>query len=419
MGSRGLSAAEATIARDLARGTDSMRILYLCADPGVPILGRKGCSTHVREICRALTRAGHQALILCANRGEDVQDASDLSIVEVPPLQSRRLGFDVRLMTHNLRFARAARKIYEGFRPDVIYERFSMYSFTGHRLVGRYRAPRILEVNAFLSTEQSDRLRFPWFARWSDRFVVGRAEHVVVVSEPLRDLVASLGVPRAHIYKMPMSADVRHFTPAKSGEKVRAQHGLHGRFVIGYVGALTGWHGINLLYDVARLLEPKIHDFVFFLVGGDEKKIAAHQKKARRLGLESRFVFAGSVPYLQVPEYVRAMDVTIIPDTTYWSSPTKLFEYQAAGVPTVAPRYAAIVDAMEEGKEGLFFDAHDTEQFADCLTQLALNPQLRQLMGANARRRVVESHSVDRQVAALIEIMERLSGKTPPNDRRR
>ena len=395
-----------------------MRILYLCADPGVPVLGRKGCSTHVREICRALTRAGHQALILCASRGEDVQNASDLSIVEVPTPQSLHLGFDVRLMAHNVRFARAARKIFEGFRPDVIYERFSMYSFTGHRLVRRYRAPRILEVNAFLSTEQRDRLRFPRLARWSDRFIVGKAEHVVVVSEPLRDLVASLGVPQAHIYKMPMSADVHHFTPSISGEKVRTQHGLKDRYVIGYVGALTGWHGINLLYDVARLLESKLEDFVFFLVGGDEKKIAMHTKKAKRLGLESRFVFAGSVPYLEVPEYVRAMDVTIIPDTTYWSSPTKLFEYQAAGVPTVAPRYAAIVDAMEEGKEGLFFDARNAEQFADRLVQLALNPRLRDLMGVNARRRVVESHSIDRQVATLIEIMERLRGKTPSNGRR-
>jgi len=100
--------------------------------------------------------------------------------------------------------------------------------------------------------------------------------------------------------------------------------------------------------------------------------------------------------------------VTIVPDTTYWSSPTKLFEYQASGVPTVAPRYAAILEAMEEGKEGLFFDARDAEQLAGRLWELAQNPRRRQLMGQNARQRVVKSHSIDQQVARLVEIFEEM-----------
>ena len=31
------------------------------------------------------------------------------------------------------------------------------------------------------------------------------------------------------------------------------------------------------------------------------------------------------------------MDAAIVPDTTYWSSPAKLFEYQASGIPVLAP----------------------------------------------------------------------------------
>src|SRR6059036_3390968 len=41
-----------------ARGYDLMRIAYVCADPGVPIFGRKGCSVHVQEMLRALQRQG-------------------------------------------------------------------------------------------------------------------------------------------------------------------------------------------------------------------------------------------------------------------------------------------------------------------------------------------------------------------------
>ena len=385
-----------------------MRILYLCADPGVPVLGRKGCSTHVREICRALERAGHQVVIVCADRGKDLDHAEGLRIVEIPPPRSPLLGLDGRLLLYNRRFNSALRRILNRFPCDIIYERLSLYSFSGDALAMRHKIPRVLEINAFLSTEQRDRLHFPWLARWADYYIVRRARRVIVVSEPLREVVASLGIPRSHIHKMPMSADVRHFTPEKSAERIQKRFGLEGKYVVGYVGALTGWHGINLLYDVARLLERRMDNFVFFLVGGDEKKLRLHRQKARQLGLESRFILVGSVPYEEVPEYVRAMDVTIVPDTTYWSSPTKLFEYQASGVPTVAPRYAAILEAMEEGKEGLFFDARDAEQLAGRLWELAQNPRRRQLMGQNARQRVVKSHSIDQQVARLVEIFEEM-----------
>src|SRR5882724_11548835 len=40
-----------------------MNILYLCSDPGIPVLGRKGAAVHVREMVSALGRAGHKVLL--------------------------------------------------------------------------------------------------------------------------------------------------------------------------------------------------------------------------------------------------------------------------------------------------------------------------------------------------------------------
>ncbi len=395
-----------------------MKILYLCADPGVPILGRKGCSTHVREVARALVRAGHKVRIVCANAGDDRFDSGPpMDIVAVPPFRSKAIGFDLRHVLFNRRFTRELNRQVKQFRPDAIYERFSLYSFSGHSLARRTRLPRLLEVNAFLSDEQSDRIHFQSLARKTDKFIVGHAEQVVVVSEPLRQEVAALGIPLHHIHKMPMCADVQHFHPSKSGDAVRKQYGFEGKYVIGYVGTLTGWHGIESLYDVAALLKSRLSNFVFFLVGGDASKAQEHRDKARSVGLEQNFVFAGSVPYECVPEHIRAMDVTLVPDTTFWSSPTKLFEYQASGVPTVAPRYAAVIEAMEENVEGLLFEPRNVQQLAACLEELARNPEKRLQLGRNARERVVRCHSIDQQVNELIRIYEQMIGakgvKTP------
>src|SRR5215475_13752007 len=40
-----------------------MKILYLCSDAGIPALGRKGASVHVRSLVAALSHAGHQVIV--------------------------------------------------------------------------------------------------------------------------------------------------------------------------------------------------------------------------------------------------------------------------------------------------------------------------------------------------------------------
>ncbi len=41
-----------------------MRILYVCADFGVPVYGHKGASIHLRAMARAFAQAGHDIQIL-------------------------------------------------------------------------------------------------------------------------------------------------------------------------------------------------------------------------------------------------------------------------------------------------------------------------------------------------------------------
>src|SRR5918995_34123 len=61
-----------------------MRIAYLTADFGVPVLGTKGASTHVRALVRELRRLGHELLVLTPNMGDEPDSALDFRLMEVP-----------------------------------------------------------------------------------------------------------------------------------------------------------------------------------------------------------------------------------------------------------------------------------------------------------------------------------------------
>ncbi len=372
-----------------------MRIAYLCADPGIPLYGRKGCSTHVRETARILMSLGHSVRIWCTNVGGDETDGPPLDVVHVRPVQSKKLGFDLRHILTDQRLWRRIRGDFAQWRPDVIYERYSLYARTGTRATAEFGLPRLLEVNAFLTKEQHQRIRLAWLARRVEGDIIRRAPRVIVVSEPLRREVHELGQSMAAIAKMPMAVNLDKFHPDGPGrEELRRRHGLHDRFVIGYVGTLAGWHGIRLLYDVARRLRKRATTgYAFLIVGGDGLKLEMHRRKAREAGLEDVLRFVGSVPHDDVPAHIRAMDAAIVPDTTYWSSPAKLFEYQACGVPVLAPAYPAILESLEDGREGLIYPAGNVKQIAKAVLRLMADPALARTMGDAARRRAELEHS--------------------------
>lgn len=390
-----------------------MKILYLCADPGIPLYGRKGCSTHIRETCHVLADLGHDVKVICSNTEGDSHGAVPLDVVKIQAPTSRKLGFDGRHILLDRRLRRKTREIVEQWAPDVIYERYSLYSKTGEIIARKFNLPRVLEVNAFLTREQSGRIRIPWLARRVEKGILRKAPYVIVVSEPLRNEISDLGVPIEHIAKMPMAVNLEKFHPSRSGLVIRQRHGLDEKFIIGYVGTLAGWHGLRLLFDVvAEMKTEGAENFAFMVVGGEGEKLEKNRARVREAGLENEMQFVGSVPYDDVPEHIRAMDAAIVPDTTYWSSPAKLFEYQASGVPVLAPLYPAIEEAMDHGVEGLIYEPRDIKKMAAMALQMMGDRDKCRQMGLNARRRAEAEHSWHHNGDKILELYRNLGAKT-------
>ncbi|MCL5271567.1 MAG: glycosyltransferase family 4 protein [bacterium] len=385
-----------------------MKICYLCADPGIPIYGRKGCSTHVRETCHVLRQLGHEVRIVCSNAEGDAVERERLDVISIEPFRNRKLGFDLRHILLDRRLLGRLDALVREWKPDAVYERYSLYSRAGGVAARRHRLPRLLEVNAFLTREQRDRIRWGWLARRIEAGIIRHAPRVIVVSEPLRREIHHLGVPMEAITKMPMAVNLDLFSPERDGEGVRRRHGLTGRFVLGYVGTLGGWHGIRLLYDMARLLKDGgAPPFAFLIVGGDPAKVEMHHRKARESGLEDVLRFIGSVPYQDVPEHIRAMDAALVPDTTYWSSPAKLFEYQASGIPVLAPSYPAIREVLTHEREGFIFPPGDVERMAALALEMMNAPERCRLMGRAARERAECEHSWQRNGQEILALFNR------------
>jgi glycosyltransferase involved in cell wall biosynthesis len=132
-------------------------------------------------------------------------------------------------------------------------------------------------------------------------------------------------------------ADFERFRRA-SGHGIRAQFGLEGRFVIGYIGNHAEWSGLLFLLDVFKNVRTGVPE-ACLLVVGPGTEIPRAKAKVRSEDIRD-VVFTGPVEASLVTDYFRAIDLGVLPfeldPHANLSFPIKVIEYSAARKMVVA-----------------------------------------------------------------------------------
>ncbi len=246
--------------RSSALGKTS-RVAMLCASPGIPALAPGGASVHLRAMAEGFVAAGADVRLFVRRKSRgggvpDVAPPSGVSIIEasrgrLPGFLRKRRAWDEGVDARALERVVAA----ADWRPDLLYERWSLYSAVGRRLRQRFGVPWILEVNAPLAWEAC------WFEGLQptpsllrrEEETLRAADRVLVVSEALRDYVLRRGVDGSRVVVVPNGADgIASCRPVKSSS---------APFVLGYEGTFKPWQGmvdgVPRLLDLAARVSPR------------------------------------------------------------------------------------------------------------------------------------------------------------------
>ena len=178
-----------------------------------------------------------------------------------------------------------------------------------------------------------------------------------------------------------------------------------------YVGQLYPWKGAGLVIDVAGLV-PEAR---FVVVGGTpagpdgDPDVAALIGRIREAGAGDRVELRGYVPYSLVQSQLEEAAVALLPlpdepVARYFTSPLKLFDYMAAGVPIVASDLPSIREVLRHGENALLATPGDPRAFAAAVRYLIRDPQRARQLGDRAREDV-QSYSLDARAARLLEFL--------------
>lgn len=414
-----------------------MRILYLCSDHGVPVLGAKGAGVHVRELVAAFRRAGHSVALaaptLTKSPWEEPTEV-DATLVHLPPTPQveacvsalrtftdtvgvgESLPGELRAMLAQGNLVDQLTRSFENARPDFVYERASLYGTAGAQLARKLDLVRVVELNAPLVDEHSrrwvrDRGTGPELAAEAERWTLLCADAVVTVSGPLRDHVVSLGVLPERVHVLPNGVDTTLFRSGPPEKSVRTRWGLGPGPVLGFVGGLRAWHGTEDLPALLEKLEPR-HPDLQMVIAGDGPLRSEIQGEFDRRGLGRSVVFTGWVSHEEVPQLVREFDIALAPyserEHLWYASPMKLFEYMACGRPVVAPALGQIEEVVRDGETGLLYSYGDPDGLATACERLLADRALRERLGRAAAEQLDGRYTWDSNAARVAELATEL-----------
>lgn len=155
-----------------------------------------------------------------------------------------------------------------------------------------------------------------------ERKLLDWADVTTVTSKYLFELHSG----KSHCELVGNGCDFNHFTDGA----IQKTRNFQKQPIIGYVGAVSDWFDIDLLYNAAR--ENK--NYIFEIYGSTSER-------SKSLGkIPKNVIFQGEVPYAELPKIVARFSVAIIPfkndDLSKSIDPVKVYEYLASGKPIVS-----------------------------------------------------------------------------------
>lgn len=181
-----------------------------------------------------------------------------------------------------------------------------------------------------------------------------------------------------------------------------------GRIQVGYTGHLYTGKGAELALELAHV-RPQ---YDFHLVGGTEADLS---RWYQRRDLPGNLRLHGHQPHAELPNYLMAFDVTLLPNQPKvyayggtceigrWTSPLKLFEYMAAGKAIVCSDVPVLKEVADDGVNMLVCRHNAVDEWAKALDRLAAQPELRRTLGSTARNQLENRYSWEERARYVIQ----------------
>ncbi|MGC2048929.1 MAG: TIGR04063 family PEP-CTERM/XrtA system glycosyltransferase [Gallionella sp.] len=318
--------------------------------------------------------------------------------------------------------AHRLREVIAIVKPDILHAHSPVLTaFPALRVGHTLGLPVVYEVRAFwedaaadLGTSKEGGIRYR-LTRAMETYAFKHVDAVTTICEGLRNDIVSRGIPSAKLTVIQNAVDIEKFTIGGApDELLKAQLGLAGARVLGFIGSFYAYEGLDLLLTALPRILDQAPDVRVLLVGGGPQEEALKQQ-AHQLGISDKVVFTGRVPHSEVNRYYDLVDLLVYPRhsmrLTELVTPLKPLEAMAQGRLFVASDVGGHRELIRDGETGVLFKAGSAQDLASKVLDLLDTPERWSAMKAAGRRFVETERNWKVSVAHYRNVYSRLTGK--------
>ncbi|MDP4819191.1 MAG: glycosyltransferase family 4 protein [Flavobacteriales bacterium] len=344
-----------------------MKILFYSPHPTLYFDAPTGYGSHMRGMVTGFKEEGHIVEILVLGNKPQSTDSftqtnSFKSILKkvLPKILWRTLK-EIQQIRFDKHAAQELLLALQKFNPDIVYERSAWMSNGSVQVIESFSVKHIVEINAPFEEEVKEFEQASSFISFIGKNklknLLQSANLVAPITSSLqKHIVKYSGVNLEKCLVVPNAIAKSEIEITESRvQEIRKTLDLTDKIVVGFVGSIFPYHGVDrLIHAVSKLNKTD----VVLLIVGDGYLIPELKEQSRTLGLHSRVHFTGSVPKEDVYNHIAAMDVVTLPNTEWYCSPVKLFEYGALEKVVLAVNEAGVSDVMTD-TDGMLFENNE------------------------------------------------------------
>ncbi len=407
-----------------------MKIAYFVDE--FPPFFRGGLGTYAMEITKEFIRRGNDVTVFSRNTGHDptsdqwngvavhrplLMDMSDvLPLISPGDVQQWDAGgqkfFMETLMYNLLSASKLVNSLCaDGQKFDIVVSHDWLAFIAGIVAKSNLGLPLVVHYH---STEQGRTGSGSAAIKDIERLAAQKADLIITVSYAMRDELVKLGYAEQKIRVVYNGVDTNKYRPDLfSEEEIRAfreKIGVGESPMLFFVGRLTWVKGADTLTVAMREIVKAVPDAKLVIVGKGEQERMLKQIVSSN-ALEGNVLFNFSyVPEEERLKYYAACDVAVFP-SKYEPFGIVSLEAMAMGKPVIVGAsgtsgFREQVIPFGPNICGFHINPHDPGDVAKFAIMLLKDSELRKSMGANARRRVLESFTWDMAASNTLRVYE-------------
>ena len=236
--------------------------------------------------------------------------------------------------------------------------------------------------------------------------------HLTYLGEYTRSAIAGslTDIAANNMVKIAPGIDTDHFSPQDARE-LRKELGLTEKKVIVSVGRLVHRKGQDVLIEAMPAIITEVPQAHILMIGEGPYR-SYLENRVKSLGIQERVTFIGRIQYADLPRYICAGDVFVMPSRSRLAGleveglGIVYLEASACGLPVIAGNSGGAPDAVLEGETGLVVDGTKKEDVAAATIALLLDADRSKAMGIRGRQWIIQEWRWDIWSARFAELLK-------------